>query len=224
MNRLYELFVTQVALQRGMDVDAVRATEAGLYFGEEAISAGLADAVSSFDQLLTEFNESLSARRRLAQANTLLRVSVNQPIAIQQQTGIPLMTTHENFAPTTDDIETSLNEQTTEKEGAETTPTPPEPAVNVSVSTAATSGRNEAKIIAELCLIAGSPQRTAEFLASSMSEAQVRQALLNARAEQPDISSRITSDAGIPSTAQPESSPVVAAVKKLSTSHSTAIH
>ena len=105
----------------------------------------------------------------------------------------------------------------------ETTPAPaetpaPEPAappVSASLVGAPTNGRIEAQAIAETCLIAGTPQRTAEFLASGMNEAQVRRALLEARAEQPEIASRITADAG--TTVRPESSPVVAAVKKLAT-------
>lgn len=222
VNRLYELFVTQVASMRGMDVEAVRATEAGLYFGDEAIAAGLADAIGSFDQVLAEFGESLSAERRLVQTNarTLRRASVNSPNVIQQQTGIPLMTTHESTDPKTDDLEASHDEQTTETEVTDPTPPASATAASVSVASVAMTGRGEAQAIAELCLIAGSPQRTAEFLASGMSETQVRQALLNARADQPDISSRITADAGTQSTSQPESSPVVAAAKKLSTSPS----
>lgn len=220
VNRLYELFVTQVASMRSMDVEAVRATEAGLYFGDEAIAAGLADAIGSFDKVLAEFGESLSAERRLVQTNAKppRRASLNSPNVIQQQTGISRMTTHENADPKTDDLDASLDEQPTETEVTEPTP-PPVPSASVSVASVAMAGRSEAQAIAELCLIAGSPQRTAEFLASGMSEAQVRQALLNARAEQPDISSRITADAGTQSTSQPESSPVVAAVRKLSTSH-----
>ncbi|WP_020406552.1 S49 family peptidase [Hahella ganghwensis] len=221
VNRLYELFVTQVASMRGMDIEAVRATEAGLYFGDEAISAGLADAIGSFDQVLAEFSESLSAERRLVQTNSKSqrRATVNSPNVIQQQTGIPHMTRHEHTDPKTDDLAATHDEPANETEVTEPTPQAPAPAASVSASSAAMKGRGEAQAIAELCLIAGNPQRTAEFLASGMSEAQVRQALLNARAEQPDISSRITADAGTQSTAQPESSPVVAAAKKLSTSH-----
>ena len=77
------------------------------------------------------------------------------------------------------------------------------------------NGRVEAQAIAELCLIAGQSQRTAEFLASGASEAQVRRALLEARADQPEITSRITADTGTGTTLRPEDSPVVAAVKKL---------
>jgi hypothetical protein len=73
--------------------------------------------------------------------------------------------------------------------------------------------RSQAQAIAELCLIAGQSQRTAEFLAAGLSEAQVRRALLEARADQPDITSRITAEAG--TRLHPENSPVVAAVKKL---------
>ena len=106
---------------------------------------------------------------------------------------------------------------------AETTPEPADtpaqepaaPPVAASITGATTNGRIEAQAIAEICLIAGTPQRTAEFLASGMNEAQVRRALLEARAEQPEIASRITADAG--TTVRPESSPVVAAVKKLAT-------
>jgi hypothetical protein len=87
--------------------------------------------------------------------------------------------------------------------------------VAASIAGAPTNGRIEAQAIAEICLIAGTPQRTAEFLASGMTESQVRRALLEARAEQPEIASRITADAG--TTVRPESSPVVAAVKKLVT-------
>ena len=85
----------------------------------------------------------------------------------------------------------------------------------VLIAGATTNDRIEAQAIAEICLIAGTPQRTAEFLTSGMTESQVRRALLEARAEQPEIASRITADAG--TTVRPESSPVVAAVKKLTT-------
>ena len=75
------------------------------------------------------------------------------------------------------------------------------------------SGRQQAQAIAEMCLIASQPQRTAEFLAAGLTEAQVRRSLLDARADQPEIASRITADAS--TSTRPEHSPVVAAAKKL---------
>lgn len=89
----------------------------------------------------------------------------------------------------------------------------PTPAAQAALAQSFASGRGQAQAIAEMCLIAGQSQRTAEFLAAGFSEAQVRRALLDARADQPEIASRITAEAG--TSQHPENSPVVAAVKKL---------
>jgi len=75
-----------------------------------------------------------------------------------------------------------------------------------------------AQAIAELCLLAGCPDRAAEFIAAGKSQADVRRVLIDARASQSesnDIRSTITVDAGTQSLDRPETSPIVAAVKKL---------
>lgn len=225
VDRLYGIFVSQVAQMRDLDSDAVRATEAGLLFGEAAVTAGLADAVMSFDQVLIDFSNALDAQRRLATPSTgaakrgpLARASpasrnARPQISSHQHSHLEqTMTDHEQQPP--------LDESEPEPEttpGPADTPArePVTPPVSASIVGAHTNGRIEAHAIAEICLIAGLPQRTAEFLSSGMTEAQVRRALLEARAEQPEIASRITADAG--TTVRPESSPVVAAVKKLAT-------
>jgi hypothetical protein len=76
-----------------------------------------------------------------------------------------------------------------------------------------------AQAIAELCLLAGCPERAAEFIATGKSQADVRRVLIEARAAQSDatdIRSTITVDAGTQTLDRPETSPIVAAVKKLS--------
>lgn len=76
-----------------------------------------------------------------------------------------------------------------------------------------------AQAIAELCLLAGCPERAAEFIAAGKTQADVRRVLIDARAAQSDatdIRSTITVDAGTQSLDRPETSPIVAAVKKLS--------
>lgn len=45
VNSSYQLFVETVARNRGLSVDAVSQTEAGVFTGEEGVSAGLADKV-----------------------------------------------------------------------------------------------------------------------------------------------------------------------------------
>ena len=75
-----------------------------------------------------------------------------------------------------------------------------------------------AQAIAEVCLLAGCPDRAAEFIAAGKTEADVRRVLIDARAarsEANDIRSTITVDAGTQNLDRPEASPIVAAVKKL---------
>jgi ClpP class serine protease len=50
--RLADLFFAHVAEHRGIDVDDVRALEAGIFVGEDAVSNGLADEVMSLDELV----------------------------------------------------------------------------------------------------------------------------------------------------------------------------
>lgn len=55
VNATYDLFVNLVAQNRGIGEDEVRATQAGLFYGEDAVQINLADDVSSFDEVLGSF-------------------------------------------------------------------------------------------------------------------------------------------------------------------------
>ena len=75
-----------------------------------------------------------------------------------------------------------------------------------------------AQAIAEMCLIAGAPEKAAEFIAAGKSEAEVRRVLIEgraARSEAVSIQSTITPEAGSQALTRPESSPIVSDVKKL---------
>ncbi len=52
VNQSYDMFVKAVAETRGLSEQAVRDTEARVYMGEKAVSAGLADGVTTMDALL----------------------------------------------------------------------------------------------------------------------------------------------------------------------------
>jgi len=54
VNSTYELFVKTVARNRGLSPKAVRETEAALYYGKNAVDAGLADSVMSWSQALID--------------------------------------------------------------------------------------------------------------------------------------------------------------------------
>ena len=65
VNRLYELFVLTVADQRGLTADAVRQTEAALYFGQDALDAGLADRIGTLGDAVRLLHTELDASRPL---------------------------------------------------------------------------------------------------------------------------------------------------------------
>lgn len=217
VDRLYDIFVNQVGQMRGIGPDAVRATEAGLFYGEQAVAAGLADAVMPFDAVMTEFTDALAAKQRLAQPG-VPRASPRS-LSTQSTSNPPRskpFTLENTMTDPKDDHENPSDPADTDPQGDQSqtdSDLEPTPAAQAALAQSFASGRGQAQSIAEMCLIAGQSQRTAEFLAAGFSEAQVRRALLDARADQPEIASRITAEAG--TIQRPENSPVVAAVKKL---------
>ena len=193
VDRLYGLFVEHVTAMRSLNADAVRATEAGLYFGANAITAGLADAVSSFETALTDFSLFLSARNhKPPQARERIRteaVIASKENAMQEN-------------------ETPLTEMIGVDQAA------------VLVAEARREAVQSAQAIAELCLIAGCHEQAAGFIAAGKSESDVRRVLCEARAARSEvmpIHSTITPEADTEVMHRPELSPVVAAVKKLTT-------
>ncbi len=55
LTTLHELFAGTVARNRGLTMEAVLATEARVYMAQDAIAAGLVDAVASEDEVFEEF-------------------------------------------------------------------------------------------------------------------------------------------------------------------------
>lgn len=185
VDRLYEVFVAHVAQMRRLDVSTLRATEAALYFGEQALAAGLADGVQSLESTLD------TLRRFLAPPRPPGKLA--HPVS---------------FHPAQ---EPSMTHDT-----KETAPTLTLEEAAAQVAQARQEAVQSSQAIAELCLIAGCPERVATFIAGGCSEADVRRALLEARAARSDAQA-IQSTLTLPTAPSPaaESSPVIAAVKKL---------
>jgi signal peptide peptidase SppA len=195
VDRLYAIFTEHVAAMRSLDIDAVRATEAGLYFGSNAVAQGLADGVQTLEATLSQFHQFLNARNHPpSQVRGVIRAEAALP-----QKEISMPDTQDILQnPVVDTIDLAEAEKLVADAKREVTQT--------------------AQAIAELCLLAGCPDRAAEFIAAGKSQADVRRALIDARAAQSDaadIRSTITVDAGTQSLDRPETSPIVAAVKKL---------
>jgi signal peptide peptidase SppA len=190
VDRLYAIFTEHVAAMRGLDIDAVRATEAGLYFGGNAVAQCLADGVQTLEVTLSQFRQFLNARNHSpSQVRGVIRAEA---------------------APLKKEMTMNEEEKVLETIGVDE--------AAVLVAEARREVTQTAQAIAELCLLAGCPDRAAEFIAAGKSQADVRRVLIDARAAQSDaadIRSTITVEAGTQPLDRPETSPIVAAVKKL---------
>ena len=82
------------------------------------------------------------------------------------------------------------------------------------VDTAVAATRADALAIVEMCQLAGHSDRAATYLSQGTPVAQVRRALLDARAQSTEITSLINPDAK-PAQARDENNPLMQAVKKL---------
>ena len=189
VDRVYRLFVHTVARNRGLTADAVRATEARLFFGEDAVAAGLADEVGTLRSAFAALATALSTPRSIAAAPAVRPGAANAP---------PKPTTGKEHVMNDDTItETSETNGTAppQPEFAETPPTPEvaaKPAPNTAEvvdldavrKQARGEGAAEAGLIAELCTLAGMPERTADMLAKGLSADAVRRELLTLKAAQ----------------------------------------
>ncbi len=200
VDRLYAIFTEHVAAMRGLDIEAVRATEAGLYFGGNAVTQGLADGVQTLEATLTEFHQFINApKNALTQSPSQVRG------VIRAETALP----HKELSMSDpqDTHDKNLSETIGVDEAA------------VLVAEARREVTQTAQAIAEVCMLAGCPDRAAEFIATGKTEADVRRVLIDARAAQTEateIRSTITAEAGTAIPSHAETSPIVAAVKKLS--------
>jgi ClpP class serine protease len=54
-----ELFIKTVARNRGIDPQVVRNTQAGLLFGENAVTSGMADSIMPYAKLMNDLQEKI---------------------------------------------------------------------------------------------------------------------------------------------------------------------
>lgn len=144
-----ELFVDAVARNRGRDAAAVAGLEADTFRGDEAVAAGLADQVGTFDDALRD----LAGR---------------QPQGRRKETGMQQQNGQGAPAAAGGDNVVSLDEARRMRDEG----------------TAAGVNAERARVaaITELCMLAGMPDRAAQFVTSGATEAEARSALAASRA------------------------------------------
>lgn len=79
VDRFMSGFVRVVADHRGISEQAIRDLEAGIFIGEDAISAGLADRVGTFDSVISDLSRAQGGRT----------TSLKRRLSMSEQTGAP---------------------------------------------------------------------------------------------------------------------------------------
>jgi capsid assembly protease len=100
VNGIYSMFVDAVSRNRGLSVQAIRNTQAAVYRGQAAVNQGLADRVSTTDQMLSEL---AAMRARSFPAGRTARSTANQGDSMSGTTqagGQPSATPAASSAPT----------------------------------------------------------------------------------------------------------------------------
>jgi capsid assembly protease len=216
VDRLYGMFVGHVASMRGIDTQAVRATEAGVYFAQDAVDAGLADAVGSLDGVIADFSAFLSTRRarvRSPPSSTHSMVSAD-PVTLSNHSHaekFQMQNTPNPAAPLSPSDADPSEQKQVDPVATDTNDADNQQAA---VDTAVAATRADALAIVEMCQLAGHSDRAATYLSQGTTVAQVRRALLDARAQSTEITSLINPDAK-PAQARDENNPLLQAVKKL---------
>ncbi len=242
VDRLYEMFVSTVATNRGLDAQVVRDTQAGLFYAGDAIEAGFADAIGTADDALRalamEVQQRKSAIARSFGSGREMEVSLPDPVLskekLMSQTSPPASTASTEADATTstvvvpEDANPQEPHQETESpagadapkgEAAEVGPSAVATATASASTTAASHDIRKASAnvlaVAEMCLLAGKSDMTFSALERGLCVEQVRNELLAAKAsDSPEISSRILPQAGTQTTTKPEQSPVVIAAQQ----------
>lgn len=203
VDRIYELFVTTVARHRGLSVHAVKNTQAALYFGADALAAGLADDIGTLEDAVGQIQ------------SRLLPPTAGEPRALTRS---PSPETHlQQDPPMNPSTQSAQTAQPAPNTNASTQAVDSVGSVDTTIDAA--FGVSDAIEIAQSCSLAGRTDLIAGFLEAKVPPAQVRSQLLSAKAQQSqDIVSRIDPNAAAmrqSAASDPASpdNPLIAAVK-----------
>ena len=210
VDRLYGLFTGMVARCRNLPDAQVREQQAGVYFGANAVAAGLADQVGTFACALTDLSIRVAVSRSSGRSGATVLTAKKGPTAMSSDAP-PAEAAAPAAAPVTapppspsPSLETGLREQL----AAEITAQISGPAAE-DAKALANRLRGEAAEILELCQLAGQPTLAAGFVRQGLAPAAVRKTLLDGRVERYEAASTTPVD---PNAAAGES-PLITAIK-----------
>jgi len=203
VDRIYQLFLSTVARNRQQSVAAIGASEAGLFYGPASIERGLADALGSRSEALQQFARFLSGRQSSRQLSCqpsagpfLVSPSARHPVALLSLPKEIAMTDPLQHEPPEIPEPSAPQLKQTIQSGS----------VSLSLTDLA------AVEIAQICTLAGCPERIVTFLEAGTRPEQVRKTLLEAKAQAPEILSWLGTHESQP---EASSNPMLTAAKRL---------
>jgi signal peptide peptidase SppA len=179
VDRVYALFTETVARMRGLDLAAIKETEAALYFGEQSVAAGLADRIGTMGDALSDLTKKI-ARPSSLTTRTLKRKET--PMTENTQPAEDMDPDMESI-PDLAALKADLKEE------------------------AKAEAMAYVAEVTELCQLAGVPDKAAAFITKAVPAAEVRKALLETRAVQADataIAGQIPANANPTTNAEPK--------------------
>jgi len=179
VDRVYALFTETVARMRGLDLAAIKETEAALYFGEQSVAAGLADRIGTMGDALSDLTKKI-ARPSSLTTRTLKRKET--PMTENTQPAEDMDPKMESI-PDLAALKADLKEE------------------------AKAEAMAYVAEVTELCQLAGVPDKAAAFITKAVPAAEVRKALLETRAAQADataIAGQIPANANPTTNAEPK--------------------
>jgi len=202
VDRVYDLFAQTISRGRRMPVEAVKATEAGLFFGEDGVAAGLADKIGTFTDALADLTASLAPKP--------LRFSLS-PTTTQRK---DMSMKEPNMTAATE----AQAAEVTAQEAPATSMSAQEPAVDIAALTAQAKAEARAEALAyvaevnELCQLAGMPDKAAGFVAKAVPVAEIRKTLLTAKAATAEATAIMSQHEGMAGSPSAESKIDTAAI------------
>jgi len=211
VDRIYQLFLSTVARNRQQSVAAIGASEAGLFYGPASIECGLADALGCRSEALQQFARFLSGRQSSRQPSRQLsgQLSCQLPagpllVSPSAQHPVALLSLPKEIA---------MTESVQHPEIPETSEPAPQLKQTIQSGSVSLSLTDLAAVeIAQLCTLAGCPERIVTFLEAGTRPEQVRKSLLEAKAQAPEILSWLGTQDAQP---DPSSNPMLTAAKRL---------
>ena len=191
VSRLYTLFTATVARNLGMTIEAVQATQAGTFHGEEAVAAGFAHQVGTFDELLASLFESDEKSPDASKNATIISQEDHTPEILAEADAdveVPVVEATEDKPEELADakVEPELEQNVEEvlQESTETiiTDAEEEPEKNLEQSAQEAVdvlAKQRESSIRALSMSAGVPDAAQDFIDSGMSVDDVRTSLLD---------------------------------------------